>query len=113
MATGRPGCSAPSVASSSGSAARGDEVAQLDAALRLLPPVTLAGFGLIPDPRLSRVPANGAEFREMVATSWGRRPPWPLPLAWAGQSGALADPRARYSLIPGASLSRLPSSRRG
>ena len=29
------------------------EVAQLDAALRLLPPVTLAGFDLIPDPRLS------------------------------------------------------------
>ena len=107
------------------------EVAQLDAALRLLPPVTLAGFGLIPDPRLSSwaemcsigrgfvsaLPARGyqptgPEFCEMVATYLGAPSPLATPLAWAGQSGALAGPRARYSLTPGALPSRLPSSRR-
>jgi hypothetical protein len=54
----------------------------------VLPPVTLAGFGLIsliPDPRLSRVPADGAEFREIVATSWGRRPPLATALRWLGR----------------------------
>ena len=95
------------------------EVTQLDAALRLLPPVTLAGFGLIPDPRLSSwaemcsigrsfvsaLPSRGyqptgPEFCEMVATYLGAPSPLatalgvgrPVRSARQSQSSLLLDP---------------------
>ena len=95
------------------------EVAQLDAELRLLPPITLAGFGLIPDPRLaswaemcsigrsfvSALPSRAyqptaPEFRELVAIYLGAPSPLaaalgigrPVRSARRAQSTLLLDP---------------------
>lgn len=107
------------------------EVAQLDAELRLLPPITLAGFGLIPDPRLaswaemcsigrsfvSALPSRAyqptaPEFRELVAIYLGAPSPLaaalgigrPVRSARRAQSTLLLDP------CVGALLSQPPSS---
>ena len=94
------------------------EVAQLDAELRLLPPITLAGLGVIPDPRLSSwaemcsigrswvsaLPSRAyqptaPEFREEVATYLGAPSPLaaslgigrPVRSAHRGHRGLLLD----------------------